>query len=351
MTMPRRTLLKALALLSPVILVALALGGFMLNQSEQADEGEQEAAVHSSARVTVENGWTTLTVDAATQAASGIQANALTAADTATGALVYGTVMDVQPLADLASRHASGKADLDAAQAAAETAKAELDRTQALYADVQNASLKALQAARSASIAATTKVKAAQIGLDAAATSARQSYGAVVATWIAAASPDLARLLDRREVLLRVVFPGSQGGPAPSVLQANADGIGAFDARWISASPQADSGIQGQTYFYRAAVSLGAGIRISARAPGAAAQAGVLIPADAIVWFGGLPWAYVQSAPDRFQRRVVDPRFPQDGDFFVTEGLKPGDRVVVRGAQLLLSEEFRAQGGSQAGNN
>lgn len=351
--MSKRTLLKGLALFSPVILVALAVGGFMLSRGEQAREAEQEAAVHSPVRITLEDGLVTLTVDAAAQAASGIQLRALSATEGAAGATVYGTVMDLQPLADLSSRYAATKADLDAAKVAADTAKAEFDRTQTLYADVQNASLKTLQAARSASIAATAKVKSTQASLDATVTAARQQYGAAIAGWIASpASADLARLLDRRDVLLRVVFSGGQSGAAPALLEATGDGVAPFEARLVSASPQADPGIQGQAYYYRAATQLGAGARIIARAPaGASAKAGVLVPASAIVWYGGQPWAYVHTGKHNFQRRAVDARFPQDGDFFVADGFKPGDLVVVRGAQLLLSEESRAQGGSQPDNN
>ncbi|WP_123957860.1 hypothetical protein [Cupriavidus necator] len=225
-----------------------------------------------------------------------------------------------------------------------------------MFADVQNASLKALQAARSANAAATAKVKSAQASLGAIAASARQQYGATVAGWaLSPSSSELTRLLERREVLLRVVFPGGQAGAAPAVLKAIGDGVAAFDARLISAAPQVDPGIQGQSYFYRAAAPLATGARISARASvtvavKATTKAGVLIPASAIVWYGGQPWAYVRTGKGEFQRRAIDPHFPQDGDYFVTDGFAPGELAVVRGAQLLLSEESRAQSGSQQEN-
>jgi len=353
MTMSKRTLLKGLALCAPVILVALAVGGFVLSRGEQDREAAREAAVRSPVRIALENGMATLAVDAAVQAAGGIQLRALSAIEATSGATVYGTVIDLQPLTDLSSRYVATKADLDAAKVAAEASKAELDRTQTLYADVQNASLKTLQAARSASIAATAKVKSTQAGLAAIVISARQQYGASIAGWIASpTSPDLTRLQDRRDVLLRVVFPGGQSGVAPAVLKANGDSVAPFEARLVSASPQADPGIPGQAYYYRASTQLAAGVRVSARAPATAtSKVGVLIPAEAIVWYGGQPWAYVQTGKDRFQRHAVDSRFPQDGDFFVADGFKPGDLVVVRGAQLLLSEESRAQGGSQPDND
>jgi len=353
--MSRRTLLKGLLLLSPAVLVALALGGFLLSRSEQASEAEREAPVPSPVRITLEKGLTTLAVDEAVQARSGIQLLALNATEPISGTTVYGTVIDLQPLADLSSRYASSVADLDSARAASDAARAELERTQALYADVQNASLKALQAARTVNTAATARVKSAQANVTAIAASARQQYGATVAGWaLSPASPELARLLERREVLLRVVFSGSQISAPPAMLKTSADGVTPFNARLVSASPQVDPGIQGQAYYYRTAVPLAAGTRISAKASvtvaATTAKAGVLIPAGAIVWYGGQPWVYVQSGKGNFQRRAVDPRFPQDGDYFVTDGFSPGEFVVVRGAQLLLSEESRAQSASQQEN-
>ncbi|WP_084085377.1 hypothetical protein [Cupriavidus sp. USMAA2-4] len=354
--MSRRTLLKGLLLLSPAILAALVLGGFLLSRGEQASEAEREAPVPSSVRVAVENGFTMLTVDEAAQARSGIQLQALNAAQPTSGTTVYGTVIDLQPLVELTSRYASSLADLDSAKAALEAARAELERTQALYADVQNASLKALQAARSANAAAAAKVKSLQANVSGIVASARQQYGAIVSRWVLVpATPELAPFLERREVLLRIVFPGGQTGAGPAVLKAIGDGVAPFDARLISAAPQVDPGIQGQAYFYRTAAPLATGARISARAPitvavKATAKAGVLIPASAIVWYGGQPWAYVRTGKGQFQRRAVDPHFPQDGDYFVTDGFAPGELAVVRGAQLLLSEESRAQSGSQQEN-
>jgi multidrug efflux system membrane fusion protein len=75
---------------------------------------------------------------------------------------------------------------------------------------------------------------------------------------------------------------------------------------------------------------------------------GVAIPANAIVWYGGQPWSYVQMAANRFGRYPVPEQFPMNGGFFAKRGFKPGERVVTSGAQLLLSEELRPQAGSSA---
>ena len=67
------------------------------------------------------------------------------------------------------------------------------------------------------------------------------------------------------------------------------------------------------------------------------------VPADAVVWWQGRAWVYVQIDPQRFARREIPADAPVPGGWFLSKGIDAGDRVVNRGAQQLLSEEFRSQ--------
>lgn len=70
---------------------------------------------------------------------------------------------------------------------------------------------------------------------------------------------------------------------------------------------------------------------------------GVLIPRSAIVWLEGEPFVYVQEEKDHFAREeVLNYILVKDG-WFVSEKFRPGERIVVAGAQMLLSTEFRDQ--------
>jgi membrane fusion protein, multidrug efflux system len=73
------------------------------------------------------------------------------------------------------------------------------------------------------------------------------------------------------------------------------------------------------------------------------AAAGVLVPDSAVVQWEGLAWAYVRRAPGRYQRVRVPTDRPAPGGWITGAPLGAGDTVVVRGAQELLSEEFRAR--------
>lgn len=341
MTMSKSKIFKNLLLLSPMILAFLLLGGYWLSKGEQASEAARERPVRSSVGVEVTNGITTLTVDEASQARSGIQVQILGGTKVANGPAVYGTVIDVQPLVELSNRFASGNAELTSAKAELAASRAELGRVRALYADEQNVSLKVVGATQAADAAASAKVNVAQTNVSSVAGALRQQFGATLTSWATSlASPELAPFLARREVLMRIVVP-QQPGPAPGSLTIVGDDQTSVEARLVSASPLIDPNIQGQAYFYRASTSLATGTRVTGRLS-REQKSGLRIPSDAIVWYGGQPWAYAQATGTRFERRAVDPSVPRDGDFLVTDGFKPGEQVVTRGAQLLLSEESRA---------
>ncbi len=70
---------------------------------------------------------------------------------------------------------------------------------------------------------------------------------------------------------------------------------------------------------------------------------GVVVPESAVVWLDGRAWAYLQKGRERFIRQEVATNHPVGKGWFVTKNFQAGDYVVVQGAQLLLSEEFRAQ--------
>jgi membrane fusion protein, multidrug efflux system len=333
-------IVKLLFLAAPALLALALLAAHLASKNEQADDAEREAPIHKAFAITVDNGVTTLTVNNAAQARSGIQVKALAAAQAAGGPVVYGTVVDVQPLLDLSSRYAAGSAELRAAQEELGRRDAERGRIQALYDDGQNASRKALDAADADAAAAQARAAAARIAVAASAAALRQQFGPVLASWaMAPSSPDMRALAERKEVLVRVVSMAADRAAPPSLALSGA--AQPVDARLVSASPQTDPGIQGQAWFYRTAAPLAVGTRLTGRVA-VPAQAATRIPADAVVWYGGQPWAYVRTDGTTFERRRIAPDLPVDGGFVVSDGFTPGEAVVVQGAQLLLSEESRA---------
>jgi hypothetical protein len=67
------------------------------------------------------------------------------------------------------------------------------------------------------------------------------------------------------------------------------------------------------------------------------------VPESAVVWLQGKAWVYLRTGPETFVRREVTPDLAGPDGGYIVSGLAADTQVAVRGAQMLLSEEFRAQ--------
>ena len=337
-----------------VALAALALAGaagFALRGRVPAADASPDPASASSAQtpktnVTRVNGVTTVTLDADTQTGSGITTQALEASQYRDEAVASAIVMDLQPLIDLRTRHAAAATERATATALLDAARQEYERNRALYAQDQNVSLKVLQAAQASERAAAARLSAATLAVADLQGALRAKFGDTLAQWAAdAQSKPLQRLLAHREVLLQVTAPlGTAGTDAPRIEVAGTDNR-RQGATFVARAQQADPSLAGTGAIYRTAATPATanGARLLAFVPrgDAAASAGVVVPPSAMVWFGGQPWAFVQSTPERFARVPVPVTAPMSSGYFVRQGIQPGARVVVSGAQLLLSEELK----------
>lgn len=340
----RRRLLVPIVLIAVLVLLALGAGGWFLYRSYAPAGAPAAQADAASVQVATLDGETVLSVPAEIQRASGIAVSALAPAQVQPQRLVYASVIDPLPLFDLRTRMAAARSELGALRNQAGVSAAQAARMQTLFEDDRNASQKTLQEARAAAQADQAKVAAAEATLAGLETSARQQFGPALAR--AAAAPGAGpwrQLASSQAALLRVVFP--TGGAAPDSVAVEAPAGGTLTAHALSAAPQVDPMLQGAAYFYLVAAPLPVGTRTVAHAAGAPpGAAGVLVPDDAIVWYGDTRWTYVRTAPDRFTRRLVQAVAPAAGGVLAASGLRAGDAVVTRGAALLLSEELRPRG-------
>jgi hypothetical protein len=172
----------------------------------------------------------------------------------------------------------------------------------------------------------------------------------------------LVQLTDLSQLLARIVWRADSPANAPATLALAPLGRAAPApiglARLIGPAADVDSLTRAPVYLYRVLRSWpgarpGAPVIAMSRAPGSGSR-GVLVPTDAVVQWQALSWAYVQHGRGRFVRRRVDTSEPAPGGWLLLNDSGPdqprdpfslsrGDTVVVRGAQILLSEEFRAQ--------
>lgn len=345
--------MKLRVIVLAVLSLALCAGaGWYIVHQAFDDSGASTAAAARPARpsaVQTVNGETVVVVSPDAQRAGHIEVAPLAAVTSQSGIRADATVIDLQPLFDLRNRLASARADVATFTAQAASSRSQYEGSRTLFADDRNVSQKSLQAAQATMQGDAAKLQSARITFDGLVGTMRQQFGDALAN--AATTPAstlFQRLQAGQSAVLRVTLPGSFGTTPAARIAVDTPSGGTVPAQRLSASPLADPAVQGTPWLYVAQAALPANLRTSARVPTSSeAVPGLLIPEQAVVWYGGQTWAYVRTAHDRFTRRYVPADKPGTGSnrgFIVTSGFHAGDRVVTQGAQLLLSEELKPQG-------
>jgi multidrug efflux pump subunit AcrA (membrane-fusion protein) len=117
------------------------------------------------------------------------------------------------------------------------------------------------------------------------------------------------------------------------------------DAKFLGMATSADPQVQGQGFLFLAETnSLLPGAAVTAYLTvGGKPKSGVVVPGSALVRFEGEVFIYVQKAEDKFEREEVKLDVPLKNGWLVTSELTPGEKIVVTGAQQLLSEELKSR--------
>jgi membrane fusion protein, heavy metal efflux system len=121
--------------------------------------------------------------------------------------------------------------------------------------------------------------------------------------------------------------------------------------RQVSSSPLVDPATRTRSVFYETSNSgrqLAIGQMVSLRLFTGSIMKTTAIPEGAVVDDGGRPVVFVQIGGESFQRRPVQLGGRESGYVQVLDGVKPGERIVTRGAYLIrlaaLSTQIPAHG-------
>ena len=315
----------------------------------EAYTSEREEEVETPNRVTTDLGATVVTLNEAGQKQSDIRTTVMNPARFQSTIASYGLVMGIDPLIDLRTRYLAARAEAGVVRASLLNSEREYQRLLQLNKDDHNISDRAVVAAEAIWRADKAKLAAAETAASNIRDNMRQVWGEVLTRKATEQNdPALQQLLEYKQVLLQISLPFGSAEPKPgSTLMVTPTGTQnkAVEARLISSSPQTDSTIQGKTYYYQApAGDLRAGMRVSVRlSEGSQGTEGVVVPSEAVVWYGGKAWVYRKEGNDRFVRQPISTEHAAGNGWFSAGQIKPGDALVTSGAQLLLSEEFKYQ--------
>jgi hypothetical protein len=248
----------------------------------------------------------------------------------------YGRVLDPAPLV-------TALFDTDTAQNALAISSKEHARIKALYAQGQNASLQALETAEAA-------MRRDRLLLEAARSRLLATLGRSLAERndLPALVQSLASL---NAALVRIdLLPGQSWEPVAGArvapLTANEK---LSEAEFVGAAPSADAQAQGLAFLFL--------LRTNAPAPGTAmvghllssgtAEKGWLIPRTALIRYEGAAWVYEQTGDEMFERLLVTLEQPLADGWLATGDVSGTNRLVIVGAQALLSEQLKGAGGGE----
>ena len=325
-------------------LLTLTFLGACQSRLDKDDAGRQ--AKKGPAQISVENGQTLLTLDTPTQNRLGLEVAPLTITVTRAQATAPAVVLPVQDLATFRNNYIASQAQLQKSHLTVEVARKEYARLKSLFEENQNISEKALQSAEGTLKMNEADERAGEQQLNLQESVVRQEWGGVLSKWALQDSSEFQRILDQRDVLVQVTMQTDATFGAPKSISLEISDTTRIGGSLVSPFPRVDPRIQRRSFLYVAPADRGLtpGMNLLAHISVGAQIRGLVVPTSAVVWSEGKAWAYQQTASEHFVRRVVPTEVPVELGFFVAQGFSPGDKVVTRGAQTLLSEETLLHG-------
>ena len=306
---------------------ALSLSACGKDNSAPADQ--------TSSAATDEGEAAGIALDSQEQAKLGVQTATLEAAQYQDHVDGPGTVLDVQPIAQV-------MADLETAEASVTASRAALKRAEGLYKAGKAISEEALEAAKRQAISDEATLALAK-------TKAKVAFGPD-APWLDAGRRQsiLKKLTEGNAAIVKATFPSGLTQTSDKGLTIQKIGAKPSGPSWQAATVwtgPADASVPGPTLlaYIEDAKGLTPGDHVTASLPTGAKSDGVVVPASAVVIAGGAAWCYAVEDGEHFMRETIDLDHPAGDGYFQASSksamLKAGTTIVVEGAGLLLARE------------
>jgi len=314
----------------------------------------QEEEIETINRITEEHGASVVVISQEAQKQSDIRTEHLTTSARQQKLNVLGTVLNIDALIELRTRYLNARANANIARAALVNSQQEYKRMQQLNQDNRNISDQVVLSKEAAYKADQAKLTAAELEAKNLQDTMRQNWGSKLASLATddSANNVMQGLLKHQSMLILVAYPLDNKIPngTVQVIPIGAE-IAPIQANLLAEAPITDATVQGVTYYYVApATQLRADMKVNVIVPQKNLDTesnGWMVPSSAVVWYGGKAWIYKKTQPDRFMRLPINTDNPVTSGWHVesTElnGLSADDEIVMSGAQLLLSEEFKYQ--------
>ena len=347
--MTKKSLL--IVLLQAIIIIVLFWMLVFYGKDEYENfQQEQEEEIETPNRVSEKEGISSITLSPATQKNSGIKTDVVQPIAFEGEIKSYGNVVNIDGLIEAKTHYLNLTSELNLNNASQAQNQAQYERLKALNADDKNVSDRAVQEAQALVNGDVAKRNATIAQIKQLKESTQLKWGDALAQLVFASKPPahLQALLTRNNVLVQVGLPLNTAAPklgsSIQITPLNASSQ-IIQAHYVSPATQSDQSGFGKTYYYTAPADLlRIGMRVNAEMDPNAndAKQGVVIPNSAVVWYAGKAWAYFKEDDDHFIRKPIDTNTEIEEGWF-NQAIAAESIVVISGAQLLLSEEFKYQ--------
>ena len=323
-------------------IIVILLGGLLIGK-HRGTESVRKQPLKTEPQKGLNSGGNVIFLNGAAQNKAGIVVSSLQTVFHQEEIQAYGTVLQPKALMDMRNSYIEARASTDRAHAASEASRKEYERLKTLNADNKNISDKVLESAGAAFSADEATASASREKLQSVRDAAVLQWGREITGWVFASSPAFQRLIDMKEVLIQITLPLDVHIEIPPGTISIQSQAALISARLIARVPVADPRTQGMSFFYVAqsyATRLLPGMNVQALLSSGPQLKGFVIPVPSVVWLNGKAWAYCRTDEEHFARREVSTLNPVRDGYFVSENFRSGDQIVIKGAQVLLSEEI-----------
>ena len=161
------------------------------------------------------------------------------------------------------------------------------------------------------------------------------------------------KLFDNKYRLINITIPSAKlATEMPKTINVFLphDSKNIYKANFISDAPSSNISLQGKSFFYVVEnndIKLGSKIKADiTKINNQVKRKKLFIPSESVVWSSGKPWVFIKKDGDAnifLRKPLINPLETENGWIILEDNLKNNELVVVDGAQLLLSEEFKYQ--------
>ena len=301
-----------------------------------------------SSEIQNNTGQSVIRLSTEAQKLSGIETVTLKPANYHAEFTAYGKAINIQPLLALHNRYLLAVTERSSAQAKFKQAEQNINRQQNLYRHGIS-SKRNLEEQQAQWQSYKAQVDATDFQGNAIINEALLLWGKELTDRaMSNDSEKLGAFLSGRQKLLQITLPTNKhltDTIQTIYVEVSGNRDKAHKAELISVAAQTETAAQGESYYFQTGdKNIITGMNVTAWIPEQNAQImGVIIPKSALIWYMDQALVYLKTAEETFSRRTIDHYSATANGYLIPHAIKPGEQIVTKGAQMLLSEEMRGQ--------